>query len=110
MRTEQGPPTMMSRRLALARLLCSLGVVAAVSGTFTGFDVAGAATTIITKDESPDLTVNNAAVAQSTLTMPPGTGLVTSVRVTMAATHTRVGDLVVTLTHVPTGTAVTLLD
>ena len=100
----------MTRRLALAGLLCSLGVLSALSGAFTGLDVARAATTIITKDEAPDLALNSTTVAQSSITVPAGAGSVTSVRVTMAAVHDRVGDLVVTLTHVPTGTAVILLD
>jgi subtilisin-like proprotein convertase family protein len=87
-----------------------LAVLAGGIVSLAGLHQAAAATISTTKDEVPDLPVNQLAVAQSTITVAPGAGSVTAVTVTVAATHDRVGDLVVLLTHVATGTTVTMLD
>jgi subtilisin-like proprotein convertase family protein len=87
-----------------------LAVLAGGIVSLAGLHQAAAATISMTKDEVPDLPVSQLAVAESTITVAPGSGTVTAVTVTVAVTHDRVGDLVVRLTHVATGTMVTMLD
>ena len=52
---------------------------------------------------------NSATGVTSTLTIAD-TGTITDINVNVGATHTYVGDLIFTLTHVETGTTVTLID
>jgi subtilisin-like proprotein convertase family protein len=48
--------------------------------------------------------------ATDTITIDPGSGFITDLDVVLQTTHTWVGDLAFTLTHVDTGTSVTIVD
>ncbi|MCA9933970.1 MAG: proprotein convertase P-domain-containing protein [Ardenticatenaceae bacterium] len=60
---------------------------------------------------TPDLGIpdNNAAGVVDTIVVPEG-GSILDLNVAITATHTWVGDLIFTLEHAETGTAVTLID
>jgi subtilisin-like proprotein convertase family protein len=53
-------------------------------------------------------TIPDQATVTSTIVVPPGAGKIKDLDVTLAIAHTFVGDLDITLTHVPSGTSVTL--
>lgn len=53
-------------------------------------------------------TIPDQATVTSTIVVPPGAGKIKDLDVTLAIAHTFVGDLDITLTHVPTGISVTL--
>ncbi|GMU66161.1 MAG: hypothetical protein AMXMBFR36_24350 [Acidobacteriota bacterium] len=53
---------------------------------------------------------NNPTGVTDTITIDPGSEFITDLDVLIQATHTWVGDLAFTLTHVDTGTSVTLID
>jgi subtilisin-like proprotein convertase family protein len=101
---------MLASRPTKTRTTLILTLVTGCVLSLTPVGPAGAATTAVTKDESPDLAIAQASAVESTLTVAPGAGTVTGATVTVAATHTWIGDLVVRLTHVDTGTTVALLD
>jgi subtilisin-like proprotein convertase family protein len=91
-----------------ARITFALGILALGSGSVVGIDLAGAATIMVS--DNPLLAVPGFSTVTSDLTVPAASGVVTDVVVDVALDHTWIGDVVLQLTHVPSGTVVSLVD
>ena len=97
-------------RQRAARIAAILGIISLVSGVAGGLDRAGAAVTTVSVNPSPNPSITDGSTTTSTASVSAGAGAVSDISVTVGTTHSRLGDLTYTLTHMATGTSVVLLD